>query len=114
MADPKILERLRKARTELNQSELAKSLGMSTSTYKRMIDGASPFTIDTIHKASKFFKVSEDVILGRVKLFEEEADAPGPDSFSFTTPITVTLDGSKDTLDFWIKRLQAINKAIQN
>lgn len=111
MVDPKIMERLRKARTELNQSELAEKLGMSISTYKRLIDGAASFTIETIQKAAKIFKVDEDVITGRKPLFEE----PPVEEFrtiTRDTTIMVTLDGSKPTLDSWIRRLEAINKAI--
>jgi transcriptional regulator with XRE-family HTH domain len=113
MANPKILERLRKARTELNQSELAEKLGMSTSTYKRMVDGAAPFTMDTIQKASKIFSVSEDVILGRVKSFElQEPEITYASDQDRDTVVMIKLDGSKSTLDNAIKKLTAINKSI--
>lgn len=109
MANPRILERLRKSRTELSQSELAAKLGMSISTYRRMIEGSAPFTMETIHKASKFFNVEEDVILERVPFFPEpDKKVPTEE----TMMIVVTLDGTKKKLDFWIRRLTLINQSL--
>lgn len=112
MANPKILENLRKARTELNQKELAEILGMSSSTYRRMIDEGSPFTMEIIQKASKYFKVSEDVILGRVPLFTEAVDTQLHADVTRHQSLMVVLDGTKVTLERWIARLTAINRML--
>lgn len=114
MDTPKIIERLRKGRTELSQKELAKNLGMSLSTYQRMIDGTSPVTLDAVHKAAKYFNVHEDVILGRTPIFNEgKVEEPRVQfGINLGTMVMVTLDGSQSTLNEWINKLHAINKVL--
>ena len=106
MTNPKELERLRKSRTELTQSELAKKLGMSTSTYRRMLEGSTPITMDTIQRIAVFFKIPEETLISNTILLEH--DKPSNKELW----LTVRLDGSKKTLEYWLERLKKINETL--
>ncbi len=115
MATAKIIERLRKGRTELSQRELAAKLDMSLSSYQRMIDGTNPLTLDIIQRAAKFFKVSDEMIMGKVPLYDEPKVVE-PVKEEKLSPVTVSiivqLDGLQSTLEQWVSTLHKINSAI--
>jgi transcriptional regulator with XRE-family HTH domain len=112
MTDPKLLERLRKSRTELTQSELAEKLGMSTSTYRRMLEGSTPITMDIVQRVSTFFKIPEATLLQKNALFDFNSDAHPEGLSAKDLWIMVRLDGSKKTLTQWIERLTKINETL--
>lgn len=112
MTDPRLVERLRKARTELTQSELADKLGMSISTYRRMVEGSTPVTIDMVQRIANFFRIPEAMLLNKTSLFDDPATVDGADYDNPDTWIMVRLDGSQKTLDGWIKKLTRINGTI--
>lgn len=113
MANPRILERLRKAKTDWSQEEFAKKLGLSKSTYQRLIEGSAPFTIDQAESAAKLLKVSIEEIL-----YDEHQVVSEPDAMLSkletrkTVTVSIPLDGTAPTLKYWIEVLKRMNAAM--
>lgn len=113
MANPRILERYRKSRTEWNQKEFADKLGMSISTYQRMLDNESAFTMEIIQQAARLLKVDEQELIQGSLVEEPEMnlynDAP---KRSNKVSIIIELDGTKKALDYGFNLLRKMNAAL--
>lgn len=110
MANPKVLERYRKARTEWSQKDFADKLGMSLSTYRRMLDDESAFTVEIIQHAAKLFKVDQEELIQESLLVDEP-------EMKFETPpkkvsIIIELDGTKKMLEYGLNILKKMNAAL--
>lgn len=111
MANPKVLERYRKSRTDWSQKEFADKLGMSLSTYRRMLDDESAFTLEIIQQAAKLFKVDQkDLIQDSLKVEEPEMNFETHPAKKVS--IIIELDGTKKALDFGFDLLRKMNAAL--
>lgn len=110
MANPKVLERYRKSRTEWTKKEFADKLGMSVSTYNRMLDNESAFTIDVIQKAARLFKVDQEELLqGSLNVEEPEMIFHKQRE---KVSIIIQLDGTKKSLQNGFDLLTKMNAAL--
>lgn len=110
MATPQEIERLRKSKTDFTQEEFARELGMSKSTYSRIVHGEAEITVNTLRRIAEVTKTdyNELVTTSPPKVEENEIEGFLPAG----TAITVVLDGTTNTLKKWIKRLESINDAL--
>jgi transcriptional regulator with XRE-family HTH domain len=111
MANPSNLDRYRKANTELTQKEFAEKLGMSLTSYRRLIEGDdSALTVQVLNNASKILKVPVATLMkgdAASVVLEHE-----PEYAKRKVPVTVELDGTSDTLDYWFGVLRRLNTAL--
>lgn len=110
MANPRVLERYRKSRTDWSQKEFADKLGMSISTYRRMLDDESAFTLEIIQQAAKLLKVDqEELIQGSLLAEEPDMDFELPPK---KVSIVIELDGTKKMLEYGLDLLKRMNAAL--
>jgi transcriptional regulator with XRE-family HTH domain len=109
MANPMILERLRKSKSDWGQKEFALKLNVSISTYRRIIKGEAPLTIQAIQQAAKLLKVDQQEIMEGSMEVEEPAVMYGTKK---KISVSVELDGTSDTLNYYVSLLKRVNEAI--
>lgn len=109
MANPKVLERYRKSRTEWSQKEFADKLGMSLSTYRRMLDDESAYTLQVIQHAAKLLKVDQEELIQGSLMMEEP-----PMNFKALRKVSIIieLDGTKKALQHGFDLLTKMNAAL--
>lgn len=90
---------------------LADELGISRTTYTRYENGDIAIRQDHMLKIAEFYKMSLDELLHYGDP-NHKVEEPKPFYKKLQIPITITLDGSKETLDFWLDKLSAINAAL--
>lgn len=113
MANPKVLERFRKAKSDLSQKDFAKQIGLSASTYQRVIDGSSPLTIEIIESAAKILKVDYNEIIKEVNEVREPEEMYNTIRRKRQSVlISVELDGTAATLKNCVDLLRRLNAAI--
>ena len=91
---------------------LADELGISRTTYTRYENGEIAIRQDHMLRIAEFYKMSLDELLHYGDPNYSKAQEPKSLYKKLQIPITITLDGSKETLDFWFEKLTAINAAL--
>ncbi len=60
-----------RSRNNMSKQEFSKMLGVSTTTYKRYINGQSPIPSDKIIMMAEYFNCSSDYLLGISKQLQK-------------------------------------------
>lgn len=105
---------LRKIRIDhgLSQENIADELNVDQTTYRRYETGESNIKIDQMIKLSLFYKMTLDQLVNYGDSSYKVEETHIPYVKSRVLSVTVELDGRKDTLDYWIEKLTAINKVV--
>lgn len=107
-------DKLRRIRFDRKKSQLEVSeyLGVDKTSYGRYENGTVEIRFEQVAQLAEFYNLSLDELYH----YGEHAQAikePKPTyEVKWSVPITVSLDGTDQTLEKWIKRLTAINAAI--
>lgn len=107
-------EILRKVRVLKNYSQeyVAEQIGVSLSSYARYEQGKVEIDFYSVVKIAGLYKMSIDAL---VHYNDPDFKVEEPRSAYLKrskVSVIVELDGLEETLDHWIKKLTAINKAI--
>jgi transcriptional regulator with XRE-family HTH domain len=107
-------EKLRKIRVNKNfsQEHVADEIGVSVSSYARYEGGKVQIDFNSVVKLAKLYKITLDELMHYgepgFKIAESSAEYKKRDRVS----VVVELDGLKETLEEWVKKLTAINQVI--
>jgi transcriptional regulator with XRE-family HTH domain len=109
-----LADNLRKLRlnAKMSQTEVAKRIKISLSSYSRFERSEVKVDLATAIKIADFYKITLDELL---HMDDPDYKAHEPKSVyakRWTVNVTVSLDGTKETLQMWIDKLTAINAAI--
>jgi len=113
MANPRVLERLRKSKTDWTQKEFAEKLGLSVSRYKRIISEESDLTVQLIQQVAKLLKMDSEQLtqelMDDVAMVHDPLTYYGDIKDTRKLSISIQLDGTKETLDHWVGILKKVN-----
>lgn len=105
---PDIIRRLRVDRN-FSQEYVAEYLGISLSSYSRYENDKVQIDFNSVVKLADLYKLTLDDMYRGVQRTEI---AKSGYTRSNKISVTVELDGDKETLDYWIDKLTAINKIV--
>jgi transcriptional regulator with XRE-family HTH domain len=97
---------------DYNLNFVAKKIGISSRNYSRWEAGEVEIKLKDIIKIAGLYKITVDDILHYGEPGYNAEDPKATYQKKLSTPVTVTLDGTTDTLKMWFERLTAINAAI--
>src|SRR5687767_12437791 len=117
MANPRVLERLRKSQTDWSQEEFAKKLGLSKTTYQRILTGESAITIELTNAVAKLLKMDSKELFQSLQLDADDLDEgvtvqEPPLQIQRSVSVSIQLDGTPATLDYWVSVLRKMNAAL--
>ena len=97
---------------KVSQITIAEKLGVDKTSYGRYENGTVQIKFEQVAQLASFYKMTLDELYNYgnpdFKLEEPRLSYQR----KWTVPITVSLDGTAETLTMWINRLQSINAAL--
>lgn len=108
---PQILRKLRQDH-DLSQDEIAKKIGISLSKYSRLERSEGDVDLDLLIKITDVYKITVDQLLHFGDPNFKIEDPKSAYKRRWNVPVTVTLDGTAETLQSWFAKLTAINASI--
>lgn len=97
----------------LSQQNIADEIGITRTTYSKYELGKIRIKHDHMVKLAAFYKMSIDEL---IHYGDPEYSNVSETKIAYTkrliVPITVSLDGTEETLNTWIKTLTAINASV--
>ena len=106
-----IMRKLRVVKN-ISQEHIAEEVGVDPASLSRYERGESQPKFETVLKLADLYKMTIDEFINYGNpdfLVEDPKDVYRK---KWSVPITITLDGTNETLDFWIKRLPEINRGL--
>jgi transcriptional regulator with XRE-family HTH domain len=95
-----------------NQEYVADELGISVRSYQRYENSQTKVSVKFAMKVAKFYNLTLDELSTYGEKIVAKNDSKEQLFKGTKVVISVELDGKKDNLDMWIKRLTAINEVI--
>lgn len=108
---PEVLRKLR-VNAKHSQEFVAKKIDISLSTYSRIERGEVEMDFQTVIKVAHLYKLTVDELIHYGNPEFKVAEPKESYFKKWAVPVMVSLDGTDTTLEMWMQKLTAINKAI--
>lgn len=108
---PDILRKVRLDRKK-SQNEVAELLGVDKTTYGRYENGTVEIGFKQVVKLASYYKMTLDELHNFGDPDFKSVDPKLTYQKRWSVPITVTLDGTDETLKMWFSKLSAMNGSI--
>lgn len=108
---PDILLKVRRDRKK-SQEVIGELLGVDKTTYGRYENGTVEIGFNQVVTLASYYKMTLDELYNYGNPDFRVAEPKAVYQQRWGVPITVTLDGTDETLKMWLTRLSAMNSAI--